>query len=106
MPPGARFAPFRSFVFSRPAALLAAVLSTLIVIGCMSLNISDNGDPSVLVQTGSIEVQAGQELEIFEVMWRLPHPSAGDVLSLLGTHHPDREIAKAARKAAFKARQP
>src|SRR5205823_6219837 len=32
--------------------------------GCMSLNISDS-DPSVLVQTGSIEVQAGQEVEIF-----------------------------------------
>src|SRR5207302_6803932 len=48
-------------------------------------------------------VPAGQEPEIFEVMWRLPHPSAGEVLTLLGTHHPDKQIAKAARKAAFKA---
>ena len=62
MPPGARFAPFRSLIYSRPAALAAAVLSTLIVIGCMSLNISDS-DPNVLVQTGSIEVQAGQEVK-------------------------------------------
>jgi hypothetical protein len=47
-------------------------------------------------------VPAGQEEQIFELMWRLPHPDAGEVLAMLGTHHPDKRIAKAARKAAFK----
>jgi hypothetical protein len=45
---------------------------------------------------------AGQEEQIFDLMWRLPHPDAGEVLTLLGTHHPDKQVAKAARKAAFK----
>jgi hypothetical protein len=47
-------------------------------------------------------VPSGQEEHIFELMWRLPHPAAGEVLTMLGTHHPDKRIAKAARKAAFK----
>jgi hypothetical protein len=47
-------------------------------------------------------VPAGQEEHIFELMWRLPHPAAGEVLTMLGAHHPDKRIAKAARKAAFK----
>ena len=64
MPPRFRFAPFRSLVFSRPAALVAALLTTIIVVGCMSLNLNTD-DPSILVQTNSIEVQAGQELEVF-----------------------------------------
>ncbi|HEU5159826.1 MAG TPA: hypothetical protein VFU43_22715 [Streptosporangiaceae bacterium] len=37
-------------------------------------------------------------------MWRLDHPDVADVLRALGDHHPDKEVAKAARKAAFKAR--
>jgi len=68
MPPRARFASFRSLVFSRPAALAAALLTTLIVIGCMSLNISGTGDdPSVLVQTDTLDVPAGRDLEVFYI---------------------------------------
>jgi hypothetical protein len=64
-----------------------------------------DGPEDIARQLGDA-VPAGREQEIFEVMWRIPHPSADDVLSLLGAHHPDKTIAKAARKAAFKARQP
>ncbi|MEU3194829.1 hypothetical protein ABZ686_30305, partial [Streptomyces sp. NPDC006992] len=32
------------------------------------------------------------------------HPSTGDVLETMGRVHPDKRIAKDARKAAFKAR--
>jgi hypothetical protein len=48
-------------------------------------------------------IPPGQEDELFAVMWRLPHPDAADVLTAIGEHHPDRRIAKSARKAAFKA---
>jgi hypothetical protein len=48
-------------------------------------------------------VPPGQEQAVFEMMWRLPHPAAPDVLTLIGAHHPDKKIAKAARRAAFKA---
>jgi hypothetical protein len=42
--------------------------------------------------------------DLLDVMWRLDHPDIVEVLTLTGDHHPDRKIAKAARKAAFKAR--
>lgn len=64
---------------------------------------SDADGPEELAAQLSDAVPAGQEQEIFDIMWRLPHPSAGEVLTLLGAHHPDKQIAKAARKAAFKA---
>jgi hypothetical protein len=49
-------------------------------------------------------VPAGQEEQIIELMARSGHPAAGPALSALGRRHPDKRIAKAARKAAFKAR--
>jgi hypothetical protein len=51
-------------------------------------------------------VPAGQEEQIFDRMWRLDHPYAHDVLTLIGSHHPDKTISKAARKAAFKVQPP
>lgn len=64
---------------------------------------SDTFGPEELDEELRQAVPAGQEREIFEVMWRIPHPEVHDVLTLLGTHHPDKKIAKAARTAAFKA---
>ncbi len=37
-------------------------------------------------------------------MWKVEHPDVVQVLELLGHTLPDRNAAKAARKAAFKAR--
>lgn len=42
------------------------------------------------------------EVAIFERMWQLEHPHAHEALALIGSYHPDRKTAKAARKAAFK----
>jgi DNA-binding transcriptional ArsR family regulator len=36
--------------------------------------------------------------------WRVPGLATGDVLAALGGHHPDKRVAKAARKALFKYR--
>ncbi len=36
--------------------------------------------------------------------WRVPGPATGDVLAAVGGHHPDKRIAKAARKSLFKYR--
>ncbi|WP_214413646.1 hypothetical protein [Sphaerisporangium fuscum] len=47
---------------------------------------------------------AGPPVHVIEEMWRVEHPDVAEVLDLLGRHLPDRELAKAARKAAFKAR--
>lgn len=40
--------------------------------------------------------------EVFERLWRLEHPGVHETLTLIGRHHPDKKVAKAARKAAFK----
>lgn len=63
---------------------------------------ADENDPEGIADQLSNAVPAGEEHQIFEVMWRLDHPQVHDVLTLLGKHHPDKKVAKAARKAAFK----
>jgi hypothetical protein len=49
-------------------------------------------------------VPPGQEEEVLAAAWRLPHPQTFEILTLIGTHHPDKSVAKAARTAAHKAR--
>ncbi|MCZ4121146.1 hypothetical protein [Streptomyces sp. H39-S7] len=40
----------------------------------------------------------------FDAVWRVDHPATSDVLEAMGRLHPDKSVAKTARKAAFKAR--
>lgn len=40
----------------------------------------------------------------FAAAWRVDHPATAAVLEAMGRLHPDRKVAKEARKAAFKAR--
>ncbi|MGB3439526.1 MAG: hypothetical protein WBA97_12330 [Actinophytocola sp.] len=49
-------------------------------------------------------VPEGLGEEVLAVAWRLPHPETFEVLTLIGNHHPDKQVAKAARTAAHKAR--
>jgi len=39
-------------------------------------------------------------------LWEVDHPAVTDLLTALSDHHPDPAVARAARKAAFKARSP
>ncbi|MGW2235851.1 hypothetical protein [Streptomyces sp. NPDC001759] len=47
---------------------------------------------------------AAQHGEFFTTAWRVDHPATADVLEAMGRLHPDKRVAKEARKAAFKAR--
>ncbi|SEN65989.1 hypothetical protein SAMN05216267_10081 [Actinacidiphila rubida] len=40
----------------------------------------------------------------FDAAWRVDHPATAEVLEAMGRLHPDRGVAKDARKSAFKAR--
>lgn len=51
-----------------------------------------------------VEGLAQQHSGFFDTAWRVGHPATPDVLEALGRLHPDKKIAKEARKAAFKAR--
>jgi hypothetical protein len=48
-------------------------------------------------------IPADTEQEAFDAISLSPHPDAASVLSLIGRHHPDKRIAKAARRSAFRA---
>ena len=60
-------------------------------------------DPDELPQQIRDAVPPGQEQQVFDAMSQSPHPDAASVLSLIGQHHPDKRIAKAARRSAYRA---
>ncbi|MFI6815505.1 hypothetical protein ACIBG7_24070 [Nonomuraea sp. NPDC050328] len=41
---------------------------------------------------------------LLEVVWRIPHAHVEELLDLISQVHPDRQVAKAAKRALFKAR--
>ncbi|WP_217181219.1 hypothetical protein [Streptomyces sp. AC495_CC817] len=51
-----------------------------------------------------VEGLAAQHGSFFAAAWRVDHPATPDVLEAMGRIHPDKKVAKEARKAAFKAR--
>ncbi|MGW5336055.1 hypothetical protein [Streptomyces bauhiniae] len=51
-----------------------------------------------------VEGLAAQHSGFFSAAWRVEHPATPDVLEAMGRLHPDKRVAKEARKAAFKAR--
>ncbi|TLS40594.1 hypothetical protein FE633_40810 [Streptomyces montanus] len=51
-----------------------------------------------------VEGLAAQHSSFFTAAWRVDHPATPDVLEAMGRLHPDKKVAKQARKAAFKAR--
>jgi hypothetical protein len=44
------------------------------------------------------------QAELVAGLWRVEHPAVTELLTTLSNHHPEPDVAKAARKAAFKAR--
>ena len=60
-------------------------------------------DPDELPQQIRDSVPPGQEQQMFDAMSRSAHPDAASVLSLIGERHPDKRIAKEARRSAFRA---
>ncbi|KOV99647.1 MULTISPECIES: hypothetical protein [unclassified Streptomyces] len=51
-----------------------------------------------------VEGLAAQHSGFFATAWRVEHPATAEVLDAMGRLHPDKKVAKQARKAAFKAR--
>ena len=50
------------------------------------------------------DVAPDAQAEIVAGLWQVRHPAVIDLLTTLSEHHPDPAVARAARKAAFKAR--
>ena len=83
---------------------LAWVLTdTLVADGWDDLDDEAGYEPVALAERLGEAIPAGRELAAFEMMARVPHPDAASVLTVIGRYHPDKKIAKAARKSAYKA---
>jgi hypothetical protein len=52
------------------------------------------------------DLPAADQAEIVARLWEVSHPGVTAFLTALSEHHPDPAVARAARKAAFKARSP
>jgi hypothetical protein len=50
------------------------------------------------------DLPAAQQAELVSGLWQVTHPAVIGLLTTLSDHHPEPAVAKAARKAAFKAR--
>ena len=66
----------------------------------------EEADPRDVVAELLPEVAPEAQAEIVAGLWRVQHPGVIDLLTTLSEHHPDPGVARAARKAAFKARSP
>jgi hypothetical protein len=66
----------------------------------------EEADPRDVVAELLPDVPADAQAEIVAGLWRVSHPAVTDLLTALSEHHPDPAVARAARKAAFKARSP
>jgi hypothetical protein len=64
----------------------------------------EEADPRDVVAELLPEVPALAQAEIVAGLWHVDHPGVIDLLTALSDHHPDPSVARAARKAAFKAR--
>jgi len=60
----------------------------------------DSGDDDTVQ---AVLADPGFDVAMIESLWRCPHAASAAVLAAVGGLHPDRTVAKPARKAAFKA---
>jgi len=63
----------------------------------------EDPDPELIATQFREAVPGGEEGWIFDLMSRGSHPDVVQVLTVLGKYHPDRRIARDARKAAHRA---
>lgn len=66
----------------------------------------EEADPRDVVAELLPDVPPAAQAEIVAGLWQVGHPGVIDLLTTLSEHHPDPGVARAARKAAFKARSP
>jgi hypothetical protein len=66
----------------------------------------EEADPQDVVAELLPDVPPEAQAELVAGLWQVSHPGVTELLTALSEHHPDKAVARAARKAAFKARSP
>ncbi|MBO1417308.1 hypothetical protein [Streptomyces sp. FH025] len=75
------------------------------VVDTFAAQLLDSGGDAELLRELITDLPVnGDAASWFGELWRVDHPYTADVLEAIGELHPDRALAKEARKAAFKAR--
>jgi hypothetical protein len=75
---------------------LTWVTTDLLALACGD----EDPDPRHLAAQFREAIPQGEEPWIFDLMSRSSHPQVAQVLTVLGRHHPDRRVARDARRAA------
>lgn len=73
-----------------------------LTIDTLAAQLATTGEPEELQEL--VRGLVDQHTGFFDKAWRVDHLATGEVLEAMGRVHPDKQVAKAARKAAFKAR--
>ncbi|UQI44205.1 hypothetical protein M1P56_07480 [Streptomyces sp. HU2014] len=73
-----------------------------LTVDTIAAQLAAEGDSEEL--RGLVADLVGRHSGFFDTAWRVDHPATGEVLEAMGRLHPDKKVAKEARKAAFKAR--
>jgi len=66
----------------------------------------EEANPQDVVAELLPDLPASEQAKIVAGLWQVSHPGVTSLLTALSDHHPDPGVARAARKAAFKARSP
>jgi hypothetical protein len=66
----------------------------------------EEADPRDVVVELLPDLPPTAQADMVAGLWEVDHPAVTDLLTALSDHHPDPAVARAARKAAFKARSP
>lgn len=82
---------------------MAWMTTDVLAILCSDSGPDDPPEAEELVEQLAATVPPGQEPGVFELISRGSHPLAVEVLTMIGQHHPDKAVAKEARKCAYKA---
>jgi hypothetical protein len=64
----------------------------------------EEAEPAAVAAELLPSLPAAEQAELVGGLWQVAHPSLIELLTTLTEHHPSPHVAKAARKAAFKAR--
>jgi hypothetical protein len=78
---------------------LAWLATDVLALACAD----EDTDPQSIAAAFAQSVPPGDEVNALERLWRSPHPDGERVLNHLGRFHPDKQVAKEARRAAHKA---
>ncbi len=83
-----------------------SALDWIVIDTCAAL--LEAGGPEEMVESIAEGMlgESSRQTEFVGRLWQVEHPSTIPVLDAIGRHHPDPAVAKAARKAAFRARSP